>query len=71
MSSFSSHSINVADDITAYESGAPSPLKSDPADEDVPRLSNKTSLTPSDGHKVVIEVSDDAENTKGSCLLFT
>ncbi|KAL2743606.1 nonsense-mediated mRNA decay factor SMG8 isoform X3 [Vespula maculifrons] len=56
------------DDITAYESGAPSPLKSDPTEEDVPRLSNKTSLTPSDGHKVVIEVSDDAENTKGSLL---
>lgn len=57
------------DDITAYESGAPSPLKSDPTEEDVPRLSNKTSLTPSDGHKVVIEVSDDAENTKEKSLV--
>lgn len=38
--------------------------------EDVLKLSSKTSLTPSDAHKVVIEVSDsDAENTKGNSFI--
>lgn len=55
------------DDIrTPYGSGGQSPPTSE-TNEDVPKLSSKTSLTPSDAHKVVIEVSDsDAENAKGN-----
>lgn len=41
-------------------------MTSDPIGEDIPRLSSKTSLTPSDSQKVIIEVTDsDAENSKG------
>lgn len=41
-------------------------MTSDPIGEDIPRLSGKTSLTPSDSHKVVIEVTEsDVENSKG------
>ncbi|KAG7212648.1 hypothetical protein KM043_012931 [Ampulex compressa] len=58
------------DEITAYGSGGQSPPNSDPTEEDVQRLSNKTSLTPSEAHKVVIEVSDsDAENSKDKSLV--
>lgn len=58
-----------SDDIrTPYGSGGQSPPTSE-TNEDVPKLSSKTSLTPSDAHKVVIEVSDsDAENAKGNSL---
>lgn len=58
------------DDIrTPYGSGGQSPPTSE-TNEDVPKLSSKTSLTPSDAHKVVIEVSDsDAENAKGNYSL--
>ena len=57
---------NIADENTDYGSGGQSSATSDPIEGDIPRLSNKTSLTPSDSHKVVIEVIDsDAENSKG------
>ncbi|XP_003403110.1 nonsense-mediated mRNA decay factor SMG8 [Bombus terrestris] len=58
------------DDIrTPYGSGGQSPPTSE-TNEDVPKLSSKTSLTPSDAHKVVIEVSDsDAENAKEKSLV--
>jgi len=57
---------DITDEITDYGSGGQSPVMSDPIEEDVPRLSNKTSLTPSDSHKIVIEVTDsDVENSKG------
>ncbi|EZA51583.1 hypothetical protein DMN91_010427 [Ooceraea biroi] len=59
-----------ADTLNDYGSGSQSPATSDPIEEDVPRLSNKTSLTPSDSHKVVIEVTDsDAENTRDKSLV--
>lgn len=58
---------NITGEITDYGSGGQSPVTSDPIEEDIPRLSSKTSLTPSDAHKVVIEVTDsDAENSKGT-----
>ncbi|KAH0955896.1 hypothetical protein HN011_006917 [Eciton burchellii] len=58
------------DEITDYGSGGQSPVMSDPIEEDVPRLSNKASLTPSDSHKIVIEVTDsDAENSKDKSLV--
>jgi len=57
---------NIADENTDYGSGGQSPATSDPIEEDIPRLSSKTSLTQSDSHKVVIEVIDsDAETSKG------
>jgi len=57
---------NIADENTDYGSGGQSPATSDPIEEDIPRLSSKTSLTQSDSHKVVIEVTDsDAETSKG------
>ncbi|XP_032668556.1 protein SMG8 [Odontomachus brunneus] len=57
-------------EITDYGSGGQSPVTSDPIEEDIPRLSSKTSLTPSDAHKVVIEVTDsDAENSKEKSLV--
>lgn len=57
---------NIADEITEYGSGGQSQATSDPIEGDIPRLSSKTSLTPSDSHKVVIEVIDsDVENSKG------
>lgn len=48
-------------------------MTSDPIGEDIPRLSSKTSLTPSDSHKVVIEVTESDVETKGILLhlLFT
>lgn len=62
---------HIIDEITDYGSGGQSPATSDPIEEDVPRLSSKTSLTPSDSHKVVIEVLDsDAENSRGIYLLL-
>lgn len=57
------------DNITAYGSGGQSPPTSDPIDEEAQRLSSKTSLTPSESHKVVIEVSDDSENAKEKSLV--
>ncbi|XP_011684996.1 PREDICTED: protein SMG8-like isoform X3 [Wasmannia auropunctata] len=60
---------NIAES-TDYGSGGQSPTTSDPIEEDIPRLSSKTSLTPSDSHKVVIEVTDsDAENSKDKSLV--
>ncbi|XP_003701120.1 nonsense-mediated mRNA decay factor SMG8 isoform X2 [Megachile rotundata] len=61
---------SLNDDIrTPYGSGGQSPPTSE-TNEDVPKLSNKTSLTPSDAHKVVIEVSDsDAENAREKSLV--
>ncbi|XP_014483123.1 PREDICTED: protein SMG8 isoform X2 [Dinoponera quadriceps] len=57
-------------EITDYGSGGQSPVTSDPIEEDISRLSSKTSLTPSDAHKVVIEVTDsDAENSKEKSLV--
>ncbi|XP_011865598.1 PREDICTED: protein SMG8 isoform X1 [Vollenhovia emeryi] len=58
------------DEITEYGSGGQSPAPSDPIEEDIPRLSSKTSLTPSDSHKVVIEVTNsDAEASKDKSLV--
>ncbi|CAK9818597.1 Nonsense-mediated mRNA decay factor SMG8 [Anthophora quadrimaculata] len=58
------------DDIRSpYGSGGQSEQTSE-TNEDAPKLSSKTSLTPSDAHKVVIEVSDsDAENSKEKSLV--
>lgn len=59
----------VTDEITDYGSGGQSPPTNDSINEQVQRLeeNSKTSLTPSDGHKIVIEVSeDDSENSKGA-----
>lgn len=57
---------NIVDENTDYGSGGQSQATSDPIEGDIPRLSSKTSLTPSDSHKVVIEVTEsDAENSKG------
>ncbi|XP_011266292.1 protein SMG8 [Camponotus floridanus] len=61
---------NNTDGITDYGSGGQSSMTSDPIGEDIPRLSGKTSLTPSDSHKVIIEVIDsDAENSKDKSLV--
>ncbi|XP_071555169.1 nonsense-mediated mRNA decay factor SMG8 [Temnothorax nylanderi] len=58
------------DEITEYGSGGQSPTASDPIEGDIPRLSSKTSLTPSDSHKVVIEITNsDAENSKDKSLV--
>ncbi|KAL6257681.1 hypothetical protein P5V15_011262 [Pogonomyrmex californicus] len=58
------------DEITDYGSGGQSSATSDQIDSDIPRLSSKTSLTPSDSHKVVIEVTDsDAENARDKSLV--
>ncbi|KYM81878.1 Protein SMG8 [Atta colombica] len=55
---------------TLNGNGGQSSATSDPIEGDIPRLSNKTSLTPSDSHKVVIEVTDsDAENSKDKSLV--
>ncbi|XP_033223576.1 protein SMG8 [Belonocnema kinseyi] len=60
----------INDNITVYGSGGQSPPTSDPVGEETQRLSNKTSLTPSESHKVVIEVSDvDSENLKEKSLV--
>ncbi|XP_076300012.1 nonsense-mediated mRNA decay factor SMG8 isoform X3 [Lasioglossum baleicum] len=58
----------LSDDVrTPYGSGGQFQQISEP-NEDVPKLS-KTSLTPSDAHKVVIEVSDsDADNKEKSLV---
>ncbi|XP_011684995.1 PREDICTED: protein SMG8-like isoform X2 [Wasmannia auropunctata] len=62
---------DTLNESTDYGSGGQSPTTSDPIEEDIPRLSSKTSLTPSDSHKVVIEVTDsDAENSKGVSSLL-
>nr|XP_012220936.1 PREDICTED: protein SMG8 isoform X2 [Linepithema humile] len=59
-----------ADTLNDYGSGGQSLATSDPIEEDITRLSNKTSPTPSDTHKVVIEVTDsDAENSKDKSLV--
>ncbi|XP_015586501.1 protein SMG8 isoform X2 [Cephus cinctus] len=62
---------SLHDDIAAYGSGGQSPPTTcDPTVEDAPRLCSKTSLTPSDGHKVVIQVTDaDLEHTKDRTLI--
>lgn len=61
---------DTLNESTDYGSGGQSPTTSDPIEEDIPRLSSKTSLTPSDSHKVVIEVTDsDAENSKDKSLV--
>lgn len=57
----------TTDEIIDYGNGSQSLATSDPIEEVITRLSNKTSPTPSDTHKVVIEVTDiDAENSKGA-----
>lgn len=57
--------LKFLDDIrTPYGSGGQSEQTSE-TNEDVPKLSSKTSLTPSDAHKVVIEVSDSDADNKG------
>lgn len=61
---------DTLNESTDYGSGGQSPTTSDLIEEDIPRLSSKTSLTPSDSHKVVIEVTDsDAENSKDKSLV--
>ncbi|XP_076653468.1 nonsense-mediated mRNA decay factor SMG8 isoform X1 [Halictus rubicundus] len=62
------NTLNVSDDNrTPYGSGGQFQQISEP-NEDGPKLS-KTSLTPSDAHKVVIEVSDsDADNKEKSLV---
>ncbi|XP_012536412.1 protein SMG8 [Monomorium pharaonis] len=58
------------DENTDYGSGGQSQATNDPIEGNIPRLSNKTSLTPSDSHKVVIEVTEsDAENPKDKSLV--
>lgn len=54
-----------ADEIAAYGSGGQTPT-SDQIEEDAARLSNKTSLTPNEGHKVVIRVSDSDSDLGGN-----
>lgn len=54
------------DNIEGYGSGGQSQSGSDPAGVEAQRLANKTTLTPNDAQKVVIQVSDaDIENAKG------
>lgn len=55
-------------ETTDYGTGGQS--TSDPIEENITRLITKTSLTPSDSHKVVIEATrasdSDVENFKGN-----
>ena len=63
---FHTFSVFNKDNIEGYVSGGQSELTNDPAVEEAQRLVNKINLTPSDAHKVVIQVSDtDAEIAKG------
>ncbi|KAK0167296.1 hypothetical protein PV327_004714 [Microctonus hyperodae] len=58
------------DNIEGYGSGGQSQTGSDPAEAEAQRLANKTTLTPNDAQKVVIQVSDtDIENAKEKALL--
>ncbi|XP_066583120.1 nonsense-mediated mRNA decay factor SMG8-like [Prorops nasuta] len=60
---------SLNDDITAYGSGGQSPPNSD-TNEEMPILSNKASLTPTDVDKVVIQVSEsDADTSKEKSLI--
>ncbi|CAL1682174.1 unnamed protein product [Lasius platythorax] len=65
--SLGANSLN--DGITDYGSGSQLSMTSDPIGEDIPRLSSKTSLTPSDSHKVVIEVTESDVETKDKSLV--
>ena len=60
---------NFLDELTTYDSGGQSQPNSD--HEGVQRLIAKTSLTPNDSQKVVIEVTTtDSDTTKGIFSFF-
>ncbi|XP_057317890.1 nonsense-mediated mRNA decay factor SMG8 isoform X1 [Microplitis mediator] len=60
----------LRDNIEGYESGGQSQLGSDSEGEETRELDSKINLTPSEAHKVVIQVTDtDSENTKEKSLV--